>query len=45
MILTAPERFDGFLALNMAHPWVPPTVLLPHMWRFWYQVPMATIAF
>ncbi|AMO63110.1 alpha/beta hydrolase [Mycolicibacterium phlei] len=43
MILTAPERFDGFLALNMAHPWVPPTVLLPHMWRFWYQVPMATI--
>ena len=24
MVLRAPERFDGYLAMNMAHPWVTP---------------------
>jgi pimeloyl-ACP methyl ester carboxylesterase len=43
MVLRAPERFDGYLALNMAHPWVTPRTLLPHVWRFWYQLPLATI--
>jgi pimeloyl-ACP methyl ester carboxylesterase len=43
MVLAAPERFDGYLALNMAHPWVTPRILLPHLWRFWYQVVLATV--
>jgi len=30
MILRAPERFDGYLALNMGYPWVTARVLLPH---------------
>ncbi|HKH50673.1 MAG TPA: alpha/beta hydrolase, partial [Mycobacterium sp.] len=41
MILRAPDRFDGYLALNMAHPWVTPRVLLPQLWRFLYQPPLA----
>jgi pimeloyl-ACP methyl ester carboxylesterase len=44
MILRAPERFDGFLPLNMAHPWVTPRILLPHFWRLLtYQPQMATV--
>jgi pimeloyl-ACP methyl ester carboxylesterase len=42
MVLTAPERFDGYLALNIAHPWVSVRALAPHLWRFWYQIPVAT---
>lgn len=34
LVLRAPERFSGYLALNIAHPWVPPRVLLEHLWRF-----------
>ncbi|WP_101952354.1 alpha/beta fold hydrolase [Mycobacterium sp. 3519A] len=30
MVLRAPERFDGYLALNMGYPWVTARVLLPH---------------
>ena len=43
MVLTEPQRFDGYLAINMAHPWVSPRVMMPNLWRLWYQVPMATI--
>lgn len=43
MLLTAPQRFDGYLVMNMAHPWLPPTAVLPQLWRFWYQVLMATV--
>ena len=43
MLLSAPQRFDGYLVMNMAHPWVSPRMLAPHLWRFWYQVVMATI--
>ncbi len=43
MMLTAPQRFDGYLVMNMAHPWLPPTAVLPQLWRFWYQVLMATV--
>ncbi|MCV7237342.1 alpha/beta fold hydrolase [Mycolicibacterium celeriflavum] len=43
MVLGAPERFDGYLPMNMAHPWVSPKVLAPHLWRLWYQVPLATV--
>jgi pimeloyl-ACP methyl ester carboxylesterase len=43
MVLREPERFDGYLALNMAHPWVKPRVLLPQIWRLLsYQPQMAT---
>jgi pimeloyl-ACP methyl ester carboxylesterase len=42
MVLRAPERFDGYLALNMAHPWVPARSVLPQFWRFWYQLPLAS---
>lgn len=34
LTLRIPERIDGYLALNIAHPWVPPKVLAPHVWRF-----------
>ncbi|MDT5102715.1 MAG: hypothetical protein QOI25_228 [Mycobacterium sp.] len=42
MVLRAPERFDGFLALNMAHPWITTRNVLPRLWRFGYQIPLAT---
>ena len=42
MVLRAPERFDGYLALNISHPWVSVRTVAPHLWRFWYQVPVAT---
>lgn len=31
MVLRAPERFDGYLALNMGYPWVSARTLLPHI--------------
>ena len=44
MLLAAPERFDGYLVMNMAHPWVTPRVLLPTFWRLLtYQPMMATV--
>jgi pimeloyl-ACP methyl ester carboxylesterase len=43
MILREPERFDGYLPMNMAHPWQKPTTVLPSLWRFAYQVPLATV--
>ncbi|KUI40769.1 alpha/beta hydrolase [Mycobacterium sp. IS-1590] len=42
MILRAPERFEGFLACNMAHPWLSTRDVLPRLWRFAYQIPIAT---
>jgi pimeloyl-ACP methyl ester carboxylesterase len=42
MILEEPQRFDGYLACNIPHPWVSPRALAPHLWRLWYQVLMAT---
>ena len=43
LVLNSPERFEGYLAMNMAHPWVTPRMFAPHAWRFYYQVPLATI--
>ncbi|HEX7826159.1 MAG TPA: alpha/beta hydrolase [Mycobacterium sp.] len=44
MLLSAPERIDGYLVMNMAHPWVTPKVLLPTFWRLLtYQPMMATL--
>ncbi|MCB0923564.1 MAG: alpha/beta hydrolase [Mycobacterium sp.] len=34
MLLAAPDRFDGYLVCNMAHPWQTPRTTLPHFWRF-----------
>jgi pimeloyl-ACP methyl ester carboxylesterase len=31
MVLRAPERFDGYLTLNMGYPWITPRMLLPHI--------------
>ncbi|MDA4106046.1 alpha/beta fold hydrolase [Mycolicibacterium holsaticum] len=43
ILLSAPERFDGYLVMNMAHPWVSPRLVVPQLWRFWYQVLVATV--
>lgn len=43
-VLAAPERFDGYLALNMAHPWQTARTVGPHLWRFaLYQPFVASI--
>ena len=34
MLLAAPERFDGYLVCNMAHPWQNTRTTMPHFWRF-----------
>ena len=36
LCLMAPERFSGFLALNVTHPWPGRAWLVRHAWRFWY---------
>lgn len=42
MVLREPRRFDGYLPCNMAHPWLSTRNVLPHLWRFCYQLPLAT---
>ena len=42
MVLRAPERFDGYLVTNIWHPWQTPRRALPHLWRLYYQLPLAT---
>jgi pimeloyl-ACP methyl ester carboxylesterase len=37
MALRAPERFSGYLALNIIHPWQTLATMAPHLWRFYYQ--------
>ncbi|HEX3509913.1 MAG TPA: alpha/beta hydrolase [Solirubrobacteraceae bacterium] len=34
LALRAPERLSAYLAVNIAHPWLTPRMLLPHVWRF-----------
>lgn len=44
MVLAAPERFEGYLACNMAHPWQNTRTVAPHLWRFMlYQPFVASI--
>jgi pimeloyl-ACP methyl ester carboxylesterase len=44
MLLEAPERFDGYLVCNMAHPWQSARTVAPHLWRFaLYQPFLATV--
>ncbi|HME49317.1 alpha/beta hydrolase [Mycobacterium sp.] len=40
LVLRAPERFDGYLACNIAHPWQTPRALAPHLWRFLTYQPL-----
>ncbi len=40
MVLREPERFRGYLALNMAHPWVPAKTMARHAWRFLLYQPL-----
>jgi len=44
LALRVPERIDGYLVLNMAHPWVPPKVVLRHVWPFLRYQPALAIA-
>ncbi|MGZ8802714.1 MAG: alpha/beta fold hydrolase [Mycobacterium sp.] len=44
LTLRVPERIDGYLALNIAHPWVPPKVMARHAWRFLMYQPVVAIA-
>jgi pimeloyl-ACP methyl ester carboxylesterase len=44
MVLREPERFEGYLVLNMAHPWQNARSVGPHLWRFaLYQPFVASI--
>lgn len=44
MLLAAPERCDGYLVMNMAHPWQTVRTVAPHLWRFMtYQPFVASI--
>ncbi|MGW3203863.1 alpha/beta fold hydrolase [Streptomyces sp. NPDC001135] len=36
LCLRAPERFTGYLALNMSHPWPRHRAVLPNLWRLWF---------
>ena len=42
MVLRAPERFDGYLVMNIWHPWQRARSAIPHLWRLYYQLPIAT---
>jgi len=33
LTLRAPQRFSGYLALNIAHPWTTARTFAPHAWR------------
>lgn len=44
LTLRVPERIDGYLALNIAHPWVPPKVMARHAWRFLMYQPLIAFA-
>ena len=36
LCLAAPERFSGFVAMNITHPWPGQATLIRNAWRFWY---------
>ncbi|MFE9580274.1 alpha/beta fold hydrolase [Nocardia sp. NPDC006044] len=40
MVLREPARFDGYLVLNIAHPWQTTRGFLPHAWRFLLYQPV-----
>ena len=40
IVLQHPERVDGYLPMNMAHPWTTRRALLPHAWRLLAYQPL-----
>lgn len=43
LLLNHPEKVSGFLGLNTIAPWLKLDLgTVRHLWRFWYQLPMAT---
>lgn len=38
LCLREPRRFERYLALNILPPWITFRQMLPHVWRFWYQL-------
>ena len=42
LCLRAPERFERYLALNILTPWVSLRTVVPEMWRFAYQLMVAS---
>ena len=43
MLLSHPEKVSGFFGVNTLGPWLPPALAFArHLWRLWYQVPIAT---
>ncbi|MFI9508896.1 alpha/beta fold hydrolase [Nocardia sp. NPDC052566] len=44
MVLRESARFDGYLVMNMAHPWVPTGTALRNLWRFLLYQPLIAIA-
>jgi pimeloyl-ACP methyl ester carboxylesterase len=45
MVLREPQRFDGYIPMNINHPWQSPRTALPHLWRLYYQVPIAAFGY
>jgi pimeloyl-ACP methyl ester carboxylesterase len=42
MMLRHPEKVTGFFGLNTVAPWQKlDLTMLRHLWRFWYQIPIA----
>lgn len=44
MVLRTPERFDGYLALDMGYPWVTARTFLPHFWPLLQYIPLMALA-
>lgn len=40
MVLREPGRFEGYLPLNIAHPWLTARTFAPHAWRFLMYQPL-----
>lgn len=40
MVLREPARFEGYLPLNIAHPWITARTFAPHAWRFLMYQPL-----
>jgi pimeloyl-ACP methyl ester carboxylesterase len=42
LCLRAPQRFERYLALNILTPWVNRRAMASELWRFWYQLLIAS---
>ena len=42
LCIKAPQRFDRYLALNILTPWVNRRAMAGELWRFWYQLVIAS---